>query len=289
MRESAGPAPLTAYQTSSSVLRDLERAENFPVALRILPREVRSRLATVYDVARVIDDLGDRAQSDREELLLQFRRDLAEVWGTGRPVSPVLQRLVPVVRELGLSPEPFDRLVQANLQDQRVATYDSFEDLLGYCSLSADPIGRLVLAVFGAATPRTEELSDRVCTALQLLEHWQDVAEDRANGRVYLPQQTLREHGVEEHDLDAAATSPRLRQALRAETARAEQLLGSGTELLGLLRGWARVAVAGYVGGGQATVRALRRADFDVLAGPPRPRRRDTALRGALLLSGVSR
>ncbi|MDX6228913.1 MAG: hypothetical protein QOI76_2303 [Frankiales bacterium] len=289
MRESAGPAPLTAYQTSSSALRDLERAENFPVALRILPRAVRSRLATVYDVARVIDDLGDRAESDREELLLQFRRDLAEVWGTGRPVSPVLQELVPVVRELGLSPEPFDRLVQANLQDQRVATYDSFEDLLGYCRLSADPIGRLVLAVFGAATPRTEELSDRVCTALQLLEHWQDVAEDRANGRVYLPQQTLREHGIEEHDLDAAATSPRLRQALRAETARAEQLLGSGTELLGMLRGWARVAVAGYVGGGQATVRALRRADFDVLAGPPRPRRRDTALRGALLLSGVSR
>ncbi|MDX6210700.1 MAG: hypothetical protein QOE24_3091 [Frankiales bacterium] len=289
MRESASPAPLTAYQTSSSVLRELQQGENFPVALRILPREVRARLVSVYDVARVIDDLGDRAAGDREGLLLEFRRDLAEVWSTGRPVSPVLQRLVPTVHGLGLTPEPFDRLVQANLQDQRVATYESFEDLLGYCRLSADPIGRLVLAVFGAATPRTEELSDRVCTALQLLEHWQDVAEDRSNGRVYLPQQSLREHGVDEHELDAATTSPRLRQVLRAETARAEQLLGSGRELLGLLHGWARVAVAGYVAGGQATVRALRRADFDVLAGPPRPRRRDTALRAAMLLSGAGR
>lgn len=275
------------YETQSAVLRDLERSENFPVALRVLPSAIRGRLVSIYDVARVIDDLGDEAGGDREALLVAFRADLATVWTTGRPDSPVLRRLVPTVRELALSPEPFDRLVRANLQDQRVSRYGTFDELVAYCRLSADPIGRLVLAVFGAATPRTEALSDRVCTALQLLEFWQDVGEDRRNGRVYLPQDSLRRHRVTAAELDATTTSAGLRRVLADETLRAERLLNSGEELLSLLRGWARVAVAGYVAGGRATVTALRRSDFDVLAGPPRPRRRDTGLHAARLLTGV--
>lgn len=284
-----GHGQLTTNQTPLAVLRELERSENFPVALRVLPPSIRRRLASIYDAARVIDDLGDRADGDRIPLLLDFRRDLGEVWATGRPVSPVLQRLVPTVREVGLAMEPFDRLVRANLQDQVVSGYETYADLAAYCRLSADPVGRLVLAVFGASNTRTEELSDDVCTALQLLEFWQDVAEDRTNGRVYLPRETLRAYGVDERDLDATETSAPLREALRSETARAEALLASGSELIGLLRGWARVAVAGYVAGGRATVGALRRADFDVLTAPPRPRRRDTGRGAVLLLVGVGR
>lgn len=287
MRESAGRLSPVAYETPSAVLRDLEHSENFPVALRVLPGEVRRQLSSIYDVARVIDDLGDEAGGDREALLVAFRADLDTVWTTGRPVSPVLRRLVPTVRQLSLSPEPFHRLVQANLQDQWVGTYATFDDLMAYCRLSADPIGRLVLAVFEADSPRARALSDRVCTALQLLEFWQDVGEDRRRGRVYLPQDSMRRHHVRVAELDATTTSPGLRRLLADETCRAALLLDSGADLLRLLHGWARVAVAGYVAGGRATVAALRRADFDVLAGAPRPRRRDTGLHAARLLTGV--
>ncbi|HEX6401804.1 MAG TPA: squalene/phytoene synthase family protein, partial [Pseudonocardiaceae bacterium] len=189
---------------------------------------------------------------------------------------PVLRQLVPTVVARGLDREPFDRLVRANLVDQRVHRYARYAQLREYCMLSADPVGRIVLGVFGVAD-RTEltELSDRVCTALQLIEHWQDVAEDRRAGRVYLPQEDLAAFGVTEAELDARVASPALRRLMAFEIDRAAELLDSGAPLLGLLHGWARLAVAGYVAGGRAAVDALRRSGGDVLGGPPRPRRRD--------------
>jgi squalene synthase HpnC len=287
--QDAGWVPEATLEASPSVLRHQERAENFPVALRLLPAAPRRHLAAICGVARVVDDLGDRGPGDRTRHLEGFRDDLSLVWTTGQPVSRVLRGLVPTVRECELDEEPFQNLVQANIQDQRVQGYESFEDLVGYCRLSADPVGRLVLAVFGAADARTEKLSDRVCTALQLLEFWQDVAEDRRDGRVYLPQESMRAHGVDASALDAPRASPALRRLVANETWRAESLLDSGVELLGLLSGWARVAVAGYVAGGRATATALRRADFDVLSSTPRPRRTDTVLYASGLLAGVTR
>jgi squalene synthase HpnC len=257
-----------------------QRAENFPVALRLLPRKLRADLIAVYGFARTVDDLGDEAAGDRTALLEAFRTDLVSVWTTGRPTHPVLQQLVPTVAARGLDREPFDRLVQANLVDQQVHRYATYGQLRQYCTLSADPVGRIVLGVFGLAD-RTEliELSDRVCTALQLIEHWQDVAEDRRAGRVYLPQEDLAAYGVSEVELDGAPAGGRASPALRAlmsfEITRAAELLESGAPLVGMLHGWARLAVAGYVAGGRAALDALRRADGDVLAGPPRPRRRD--------------
>lgn len=256
-------------------LRRQQHAENFPVALRLLPRRLRTNLVAVYDVARVIDDLGDHAAGDRTALLTAFGRDLATIWDGGQPQHPVLRRLAPVVAARGLDREPFERLVQANLVDQRVHRYATYQQLRGYCTLSADPVGRIVLALFGRVTPATTELSDRVCTALQLIEHWQDVAEDRRAGRVYLPQEDFAAFGVTETDLDGPVASPALRRLMAFQISRAAELLDSGAPLAGLLHGWARLAVAGYVAGGQAALDALRRADGDVLAGPPRPRRRD--------------
>lgn len=259
-------------------LRALRGAENFPVALRVLPARLRSDLVAVYDVARVIDDLGDEAAGDRTALLHAFGAELDLVWKTGEPTEPVLRALVATVRRCGLEQEPFDRLVQANLQDQVVTSYRSIEDLQRYCTLSADPVGRIVLGVFGVRSERAVELSDRVCTGLQFLEHWQDVAEDRRAGRVYLPTEDLERFGVPESDLDATTTSEPLRKLLAFETARAVELLGSGRDLLRLLpRGWARLAVAGFVGGGRAAADSLTRARFDVMGGKPRVRRRDVA------------
>ncbi|WP_345604020.1 squalene synthase HpnC [Pseudonocardia adelaidensis] len=269
----------------ADTLADRRRAENFPVALRALPRALRADLVAVYDVARVIDDLGDEASGDRAALLQAFRTDLAQVWTTGAPKADVLRALVPTVRRRGLDPEPFDRLVQANLLDQRVTRYRAFPDLLAYCELSAEPVGRIVLGVFGVRDPDLERLSDRVCTALQLIEHWQDVAEDRRAGRVYLPQEDLAAHGVAEAELDAPAASPAVRGLMAFEIDRAAELLDSGAPLVGRLTGWARLAVAGYVAGGRAALDGLRRTGGDVLAARARTRRRDVARHAARLIA----
>jgi squalene synthase HpnC len=272
--------PLAAGRVASPPDADLrvkEQAENFPVALRILPRRYQMHLRALYDVARVIDDLGDEASGDRTELLTAFRSDLDGIWLGRPPSTPVLRRLADTVRACELDREPFDRLVAANLQDQAVSRYATYADLADYCTLSADPVGRVVLKIFNSSTPRNVELSDRICTALQLVEHWQDVAEDRRAGRIYLPQEDLESHGVAETDLDRAIATPAVRQLMAFETARATELLDSGTPLVARLRGWARLAVAGYVAGGRAAIDAISRVDYDVLAGTPRPRRRDVA------------
>ena len=256
-------------------LRRKERAENFPVALRVLPRRFRVHLRALYDVARVIDDLGDDAPGNRTALLTSFAADLARIWRDRPPTDPVLRQLAGTVHACDLDQEPFDRLIAANLQDQVVTRYQTYADLRHYCTLSADPVGRVVLKIFGSRTPQTVELSDRVCTALQLVEHWQDVAEDRRAGRIYVPREDLEAYGVAENDLDRPAATPAVRRLMAFQTKRAATLLDSGAPLVGLLHGWARVAVAGYVAGGRATIDAIRRAGYDVLSSTPRPRRRD--------------
>jgi squalene synthase HpnC len=254
-----------------------EKAENFPVALRLLPRDVRADLRAVYAVVRTIDQLGDEGTGDRRAALHAFGRDLTTVWTTGRPHSPVLAALVTPVRRRGLSLEPFERLMAANLRDQRVTHYERFPDLLDYCAFSAAPIGGLVLAVFGVASPARIALSDRVCAGLQVVEHLQDVAEDRRAGRVYLPLEDLAAHGVREPDLGAASASPAVRRLISAELDRVTGLLDAGGPLLADLSGWARLAVAGYLAGGRAAVDGIRRVDCDVLPGSPGVRRRDLA------------
>jgi squalene synthase HpnC len=258
-----------------SYLRGREKAENFPVALRVLPRDPRSHLGAVYDVARVIDDLGDDAPGDRTALLTDFRADLGVIWTGGEPRAAVLRRLAATVRACGLSERPFANLIDANLQDQTVKVYPTNADLVAYCELSANPVGRIVLEVFGVSTPDRVELSDRICTALQIIEHCQDAAEDRRAGRIYLPLEDLDRFGVDRADLDATTAGPDLRRLIAFEAGRANVLLQSGMPLLGLLRGWARVAVSGYVAGGKAAVIALKRANWDVMTSTPRVRKLD--------------
>jgi squalene synthase HpnC len=275
--------------TGDAYLRAKEHAENFPVALRILPRRHRQHLLAVYDVARVIDDLGDRGHGDRRPALRAFDEDLAALFGGGIPRTPVLMRLRPTMLACGLDAQPFHDLVAANLQDQEKAAYGTFDDLVGYCRLSADPVGRIVLSVFGVNTPARVELSDRICTALQIIEHCQDVAEDRRNGRIYLPLEDLDRFGVRPNDLDAPGASAAVRQLVAFEADRAGTLLDAGLPLLRALPGWSRLAVTGYLAGGRATLYALRRAGWDVLAGTPRPSKRDVLAQAvaATLGSGV--
>jgi squalene synthase HpnC len=259
-------------------------AENFPVALRLLPRRPRAQLTRVYQYARFVDDIGDEAVGDRLGMLDRIERDVRAL-RLGTATLPPVVGLGPVISECAVPIEPFLDLVEANRVDQRVTRYETFDDLLGYCTLSAAPVGRVVLHIAGAATEQNLAYSDAVCAGLQVLEHCQDVREDARAGRIYLPASDLRIAGVDDDELTVALTSPKLRRVTAAQVARAEALLESGRPLVRRLHGWARLAVAGYLAGGQATARALRAADFNVLASTVRPRKTATIAGAARLMA----
>jgi squalene synthase HpnC len=253
------------------------RHENFPVALRFLRGAVRDDLLAVYGFARLADELGDSYAGDRLAALDWLEAQLTRVVdGDGQ--HPTVARVRAAIRRRGLPRQPFVDLIEANRQAQTAHSHRSFADLVASCRLSADPVGRIVLALFGVATASRIELSDRVCTGLQLAEHWQDVAEDAAAGRVYLPADDMRLFGVTRQDLDAASANDAVRALLRFEVARARTWLGAGPRLAATLRGGARLAVTGFVAGGLAALDAVEAAGFDVLAVSPRARRRRVAV-----------
>jgi squalene synthase HpnC len=258
--------------------------ENFPVALRALPGAWRAHLTALYGFARLTDDLGDEPlpglppgtspetiRATRLKLLDDLQQDVAKIYEGGQPELPAIRALRQTVRECGIPRQPFDDLIQANRQDQLVTRYETYDDLAKYCELSANPVGQAVLYIVGAATPERLRLSDSICTALQLVEHWQDVAEDLGNGRIYLPQEDLSRFGVTEADLGQPAAGPDVIRLMAFEAQRARQLLDEGAPLIGTLRGAARLAISGYVAGGRAALRAITKAGYDVLRQTPKP------------------
>ena len=267
VRAAADPAAVPAALTARAA------GENFPVALKLLPARRRQQLMAVYWFARITDDIGDCAPpQDRLRLLDELEADLAALAG-GTARRAEVRALGPVIDACAVPVGLFADLIQANRQDQLVSRYQTFEELLGYCRLSANPVGRIVLHIFGAFSPAAADRSDSVCTALQLVEHWQDVAEDLRAGRVYLPQEDLAEFGCTEADLAAAQATPQVRALIAFEARRAGELLDSGAALVASLRGRPRAAIAGYVAGGRSALAALAAADYDVLRAVPLPRR----------------
>jgi squalene synthase HpnC len=265
------------------------RSENFPVASWLLPQQAREQLMAIYGFARLTDDIGDEAEGDRLQLLDWVEAELERA-AMGEATDPILQRLSPVISGLHLDLEPFRCLIEANRMDQRVSRYESFDDLVAYCMLSAAPVGRLVLAVFGVATPERIVLSDQVCIGLQLVEHLQDVGEDARRGRVYLPQTDLERWSCAEEDLLASSASWALRSVIFEEARRARELLASGVPLARTLPWRQRIAVCGFAAGGLAALDSVDRAAGDVLATRCRPRPSSFARRAlTAVLSASSR
>jgi squalene synthase HpnC len=268
---------------AASAARAVSQAseENFPVALRLLPRRYRRHLLAVYAFARTVDDAGDLAPlADRPRLLADLGEDVRRLYGPAggaEPASPAVRGLAGAVADCAIPMQPFLDLIRANEQDQVVTRYETFEELEGYCRLSANPIGHIVLHIFGCHTADRARLSDSVCTGLQLAEHWQDVAEDARAGRIYLPAQDMREFGVTADDLLGAQSPAGLRQLIAFEVRRAADLLSAGAPLIGGLRPLPRAAVAGYVAGGRAALAAITGAGYEVLAATPRPGKGRTA------------
>jgi len=243
----------------------------------------------VYGVARAIDQLGDHGSGDRVAALMAFREDLHRLHDGGDPSEHVLRDLAPYVSRFALPLRCFDDLVDANLLDQRVTRYADFTALLDYCALSAHPIGRLVLAVFEQSTPARAAWSDSVCAALQVLEHCQDVVEDHAAGRVYLPQDQLGDAGLSDATLLRPANAQALRRVVLRQVATAREMLDAGRPLVGQLRGWGRIAVAGYVAGGLATAEAIERVGGDIVTDAPVKPSRITMLRHGIRLLFVKK
>ncbi len=271
-------------ELATDVITARAATENFPVALRILSADQRRHLMAIYRFARLTDQIGDAAHGDRLAMLDELQRQVDTCVDAQTDVNackghPIIEKLMPTIRECGLPIGPFHRLIDANRLDQRKHRCENYQELLDYCDLSANPVGELVLYVFGAATPERIRQSDAVCTGLQLVEHWQDVKEDHAAGRIYLPIEDLVKFGCREEELGAATASRALRELLRFECERAHGLLDEGVPLVQSLRGRARLAIGGFVAGGRATLDAIARASYDVMRGAPRARHRDFARR----------
>lgn len=279
---------VAAPDPHSRAVLDKAARENFPVAPFFVPRSWRADLMAVYGFARLVDDIGDgdladggrtdavrlglpaEAATDRIAMLDAFEADLRRIFDGGDVRHPLLRALWPTVRRHHLTPEPFLGLVEANRQDQVVRRYARHEDLLAYCELSANPVGRLVLGITGTATPERVRRSDAICTALQIIEHLQDVAEDLGRDRIYLPADDMKRFGVNETDLTAATAGARVRALVAYEAERARDLLNEGTPLVGSVHGRLRLLLAGFAGGGRAALRAIADAGYDVLPGPPK-------------------
>ncbi|MGH2972960.1 MAG: squalene/phytoene synthase family protein [Gaiellaceae bacterium] len=254
--------------------------ENFPVGSILFPRRLRPHVRALYCYARLVDELGDAYEGDRLAALDELECEIDLLY-SGTPTWPVLRNVQPTVREFGLPREPFARLIEANRMDQRVSSYESWDDLKWYCVHSADPCGRLVLGVLQRLDD--EELvaaSDSVCTGLQLVNFLQDVPRDLELGRTYLPAEDRRQFGDPALDRPSDA----LKALLRFEAERATALLSAAEVLRDRIGGRLGRAVALFGRGGLAALDSLEAAGWDLFTQRPRPSRARLAREAAFVI-----
>ena len=264
--------------------------ENFTVVSWFLPRALRAPMFAVYAFCRHTDDLGDEAAGDRLALLNEWETELRAAFG-GTPTHPITVALAETARRKPLEPDPFLRLIEANRLDQTKTRYADFQELLGYCRLSANPVGEMVLALWEITDDERRRLSDATCTALQLANHWQDVRRDWEAGRLYLPLDDLRRFGLDERQIAEQIARGRcdaaFRELMRFQVDRAEAYFRLGDALLPLTPRELAVDLRLFSDGGRAALRAIAAQNYDVLAARPRvgrPRRALLALRAAAAL-----
>ena len=252
--------------------------ENFTVASWLLPRALVPHFQAVYAYCRWADDLADETGGGAAtlDLLDWWRRGLLGCYGeTGSDVAPrsthpVFIALRGTIRRFSIPPKPFLDLLMAFEQDQRVPKYDTFDQLLGYCVNSANPVGQLVLYLFETCDDTKARLSDEICTGLQLANFWQDVARDFEKGRIYLPREDRERYGVEEAQISTKRFDSAFRELIQFEVRRTWGYFERGRPLLALLPRQARVDVKLFILGGEAVLRAIEKQQYDVLTRRPR-------------------
>ena len=244
--------------------------ENFSVVTRLTPRPLRPAFRSIYAFCRWSDDLGDEAGDPARstELLAWWRGELRALFD-GNPRHPVMVALAPTIEEFAIPIGPFEALISAFEQDQVVTEYETYDQLLDYCSRSAAPVGHLVLYLARAFDDDNASLSDLTCAGLQLANFWQDVARDLAIGRIYLPRQDREAFGYPETDLRAMRFTPAFAELMRFEVDRARDLLRRGWPLAGRMAGMLAVDVDLFTRGGLAILDRIEASGFDVLGRRP--------------------
>jgi squalene synthase HpnC len=244
--------------------------ENFHVASWFLPKDLRPHFHSIYAYCRVSDDLGDEV-GDRSAALA-----LLDFWGReldacyeGRARHPVFVALAETIRDCFIPKEPFADLLVAFRQDQTVTRYQTIEDVLGYCRYSANPVGRLVLYVCGESNEENLRLSDATCTALQLANFWQDVREDYARGRIYIPKNDMEVFRVSEEQIAGGVATPEFRGLMRCEVDHARSLFEEGLPLIGRVHRDLALDLDLFSRGGLEILRAIERQGYDVLSSRP--------------------
>jgi squalene synthase HpnC len=265
----------------------VDHYENFPVASVLLPRRLVPAVEAIYAFARSADDIadeGDAAPAARLATLAAYETALDAI-GRGEPqADPMFARLAKVVDQYGLSLQPMRDLLSAFKQDVATHRYADYPSLLDYCRRSANPVGRLMLALYGADDERSLAESDRICTALQLINFWQDVAIDHAKGRIYVPLEDLHRHGVTEEAIGRADAGPAWRSLMAFEVERARALMLAGARLPSRLPGRIGWELRLVVQGGLRILDAIERVDYDVFRSRPQLGWRDWVVMGGRAL-----
>ena len=250
--------------------RQLARShyENFSVGSWLLPRSHLDHIYAIYAFCRSVDDLGDEHGGERLRALDLWEEDLLRCYH-GTPRHPYMLALQHTIRDFDIPEDPFTRLIEANRMDQRVKRHQTFQDLEFYCQHSANPVGHLVLYVFGYRDQERQDLSDYTCTALQLTNFWQDVARDYAMGRVYIPLEDIQRFGYSEDELGRGIVTDAFRELMAFEVGRARELFQRGLKLVDTLDGRLQLDVALFSRGGMKVLDAIEGQGYDVLRRRP--------------------
>jgi len=242
--------------------------ENFTVVSWFFPKTLRLAMYSVYAFCRYTDDLGDEADGDRLALLDAWEEDLRRCYD-GVPRHQVLRALQQTVQGHKVPIEPFLKLIEANRMDQQVKRHPTYADLLHYCDHSANPVGRMVLHVFGYDDPERQRLSDATCTALQLANFWQDVLRDYALGRIYIPLEDMERFGYGEEELVRGEFNERFAALMRFEVDRTRSLFDEGARLVHTVEGELRLDLRLFTMGGVSVLDAIEAQGYDVLGKRP--------------------
>jgi squalene synthase HpnC len=282
------PATAPSPEQAREYCRRLARShyENFSVATWFLPGRLRQHFCNVYAYCRISDDLGDEVGDAGAALALldQWEAELNACYDS-HPKHPVFVALAETVETFDIPKHEFSDLLRAFRQDQTVTRYESFDDLLGYCRYSANPVGHLVLYLCGYSDAERQQLSDFTCTALQLANFWQDVSVDYAKGRIYLPIESLRRFRMSEEDIACNRNTQAFREMMKFEVERARQWFHRGLPLVEKVDRELAIDLELFSRGGQEILNSIERQNFAVLGQRPaisKPRKLALVARAAL-------
>ena len=253
-------------------MSSVDHYENFPVASILMPKRLRKPVAAIYHFARTADDIadeGDLPDAQRLQQLDEFRAELARIERDETPATALFQNLAAAIHQHTLPMQPLYDLLDAFSQDVVKKRYENFDELLDYCRRSANPVGNLLLHLYGEATPVNLAYSDAICTSLQLINFWQDVAKDYAIGRIYLPLDEMAHYGVSEVQIAQGNADEAWRALMKFQIDRARALMLSGKPLGTILTGRIGLEMRMIIAGGLRILSKLESAQYDMFRQRP--------------------